>query len=332
MGKAVIFLVLIFGMNFNFYAQCSVNSFVEDNYTQYAKILALRVIQNDPSDPDYDNPFIPTARFTSYLEKLSAIYENPEGEPIIDLLFGDYSVNVNAEYNFWTPYKQIALGVDNSAPWLNDFLDTGISGDSTLDDLVSTYDFFIADHFTINNTTTIKLITTTEALNIPALQDEFLAVDFMTYAEPEVTLADRLNYDGTPYFINGEAVTVSDIIVDNNSYTFCLYAGDCFNGCIFSDCWVINVSEDCSTVTLGVSENSLNKFSVFPNPASDIIQIRGVTSEVSSTLIFSVTGRVVYSAISNSETIEISNLDSGMYFLQITSSEGNTQTQKFIKK
>jgi hypothetical protein len=58
---------------------------------------------------------------------------------------------------------------------------------------------------------------------------------------------------------------------------------------------------------------------------------QGVTSEVYSTLIYSVTGELMYSDISNSETINISTLPSGIYFLEISTSEGNKQLQKFIK-
>ena len=313
------------------FSQCEVSTFIVDNYTTYAKFLTLREIQANPADPDYDNPFIPLARLTPYLEKLTAIHDNPNNEPIIDLLFGDYSMNVNPEYMFRTPYNLMVLGVDNAAPWLDDFINTGISGDSSLDDLVSIYNFYISETTPLTNISIIYLVTTNDALNIPALEDEFLSVNFINITEPDVGIQDRFNYDGIPYFINNEPVEASDISVENNRYTFCLFAGDCPAGCLYSECWTAVVSEDCGTVTLSTSKTEFKKFTIHPNPGSDFIYIHGVTSEIKNTLIYSVAGQLMQSAPLNSETINISNLQSGIYFLEIITSEGNKQIQKFIK-
>ena len=312
-------------------AQCSVSAFIEDEYTQDAKFLALREIQSDPTDPDHNNPIIPLERITPYLEKLSAIYENPNSDPLIDQLFGDFSIDVNPEYTERTPYNTMRLVVDLSAPWLNDFIDTGISGNAALDDLVSTYGFFI-ESLLITSVAQLNLETTMDAINMIALEDEFLAIDFVDSSFADVNIQDRFNYDGITYSINNELVTTCDINVESNSYTFCLYSGDCPAGCLYAECWVVEVSEDCSIVTvLDVPTTSIGNFTIYPNPASDVIHIHGVTSPIKNTLIYSVTGQLMQSAPLNSETINISNLQSGIYFLEIITSEGNKQIQKFIK-
>jgi hypothetical protein len=52
----LILTILISGVSI---AQCSVNTFIQDNYEFDAKLLALRDILSDPMDPDHFNPFIP---------------------------------------------------------------------------------------------------------------------------------------------------------------------------------------------------------------------------------------------------------------------------------
>jgi len=331
MKKVILLMSILMCCATTSFSQCEVSTFIEDNYTTYAKFLALREIQGNPADPDHDNPLIPPARLTPYLEKLSAIYENPNNEPIIDLMFGDYSVNVSPEYVVRTPYNLVTLGIDNTAPWLDDFLNTGVSGNTELDNLMSTYGFYIEDYAVLGYTI-VWLVTDAGVFNILPLLDEFLAVDFIDISETNVSLLDRLNYDGIPYFINSEPVEVSDITIENNLYTFCLYAGDCPAGCIFAECWTFEVAPDCSTVVfLETSDTNTEKFAVYPNPASDFIHIHGVTSEIKSTLIYSVAGQLMQSAPLNSDKINISNLQSGIYFLEIITSEGNKQIQKFIK-
>jgi len=78
--------------------------------------------------------------------------------------------------------------------------------------------------------------------------------------------------------------------------------------------------------TVGIADCEIHQSTNF-----NIIDLHGVTSELNSTLIYSVTGNVLYSSRSNSETIDISNLSVGIYFLELSTSEGNTQIQKFIK-
>ena len=90
MKRNILFIGIFLCLNAVGLSQCSVNPFIESNYDLDAKFLALREILSDPSDPDYDNPFLPQARVTPYIEKLSAIYENPINEPIIDSLFNEF--------------------------------------------------------------------------------------------------------------------------------------------------------------------------------------------------------------------------------------------------
>jgi hypothetical protein len=334
MKQIVVFVGIMLCFTMVGLSQCSVNTFIEDNYELDAKLLALREILSDPSDPDYDNPFLPQARVIPYLEKLSAIYENPNNEPIIDSLFNEFQIHANSAYNFGTEYRGLNFSVDTNVSWVQTLKDTGMSGFPPLDNFFATYQLTVTDYIdlVITGVTHFTMTTGFDFLNIFAILDDLDAIEDINGAWDTIA-ANDLNYTGILYFLNGnEPVEVCDIIVDNDVYTFCLYAGDCLTGCLYSRCWTVEVAEDCSTVVLDTQETGLERFAVYPNPASDKIHIHGVTSEIETTLIYSVTGNLVYSEVSNSETIDISNLNSGIYFLEIITSEGNKQVQKFIKE
>ncbi len=69
-------------------------------------------------------------------------------------------------------------------------------------------------------------------------------------------------------------------------------------------------------------------FGVFPNPASNLITIK--TDKEFTAIVLDVFGKEVV-AKTNSNTIDISSLNSGIYFLRINS-EGNYFTKKIIKE
>jgi hypothetical protein len=75
-----------------------------------------------------------------------------------------------------------------------------------------------------------------------------------------------------------------------------------------------------------------DSFSVFPNPASEFIEIEGLDiTGVSNFTIFNTLGKKVSSSDSLlSNKVDVSNLNSGVYFISI-SNENRVQTLKFIK-
>jgi len=72
--------------------------------------------------------------------------------------------------------------------------------------------------------------------------------------------------------------------------------------------------------TVGIKENK-NTLAIYPNPANDLITING--EENSRFEIFNATGQVLVSGIltSNNESIDISNLSQGNYFVRCIGSE-----------
>ncbi len=92
----------------------------------------------------------------------------------------------------------------------------------------------------------------------------------------------------------------------------------------------ITVSVDFNSVISSTDQtsNQVESFKLFPNPANDWIKfnIKSV-----NTRIYDVTGRNVFSNSQGENEIDISNLNQGLYILQIQTIEGNLLSQKFLK-
>lgn len=89
-----------------------------------------------------------------------------------------------------------------------------------------------------------------------------------------------------------------------------------------------------TTSTLGVNSNLASQFSVFPNPATNVININNADNIlVNGVEIIDINGRTVKSAkfdgVSNAQ-INISDLATGMYMMNIASDKGTT-TKKIVK-
>jgi hypothetical protein len=328
----LILTILISGVSI---AQCSVNTFIQDNYEFDAKLLALRDILSDPMDPDHFNPFIPDARFTPYLEKLSAIYENPNNVPQITALFDDFQIHVNQEYNFPIEFETIAFSVDTNVSWVEDFKNTGISGVAALDQLISTYQFSLDNFWEFGSCScTIFFIKTDiEFLNLNAIIGDFNDISVLNYAEIYMDDIDlRFNYTGIPYSINNEPVTVADIIISDDIYTFTLYSGDCFAGCLYGISWQVEVSESCEVTFLSVPENSISEVSLYPNPVSEILYFQNLPPGDHSIKVYSLQGQLIKFNDFSSEEINVADLTAGVYFIEISTVDGSKEVLRFVKK
>jgi plastocyanin len=84
-----------------------------------------------------------------------------------------------------------------------------------------------------------------------------------------------------------------------------------------------------------ISNNiSSSSFSIYPNPANDLIFIETETSELFTMTIFNWSGQILMEyKINDNQTIDISDLSSGIYFYQIKNSDQTYVTaNKIIKE
>ncbi|WP_299886443.1 T9SS type A sorting domain-containing protein [uncultured Lacinutrix sp.] len=82
--------------------------------------------------------------------------------------------------------------------------------------------------------------------------------------------------------------------------------------------------------TLGTVDNELTGYSIFPNPAKNVVIIKGLENNLKSVEIYSISGQKVMTAVNNLETVNISALQSGVYFVKLSTEEAST-TIKLIK-
>ena len=81
--------------------------------------------------------------------------------------------------------------------------------------------------------------------------------------------------------------------------------------------------------TTNVGEVSASLLSIWPNPVSETLNLKGDMTQVQ---IYSIDGRLVMSLDKGFETINVSALATGSYLLKATLNDGSVTTQKFFKK
>lgn len=81
--------------------------------------------------------------------------------------------------------------------------------------------------------------------------------------------------------------------------------------------------------SLGINEENAEKFSVYPNPASDVLYISSTVSEPYTVTIFDSVGKQLFTQhVQNRQaTVDVSSLSSGLFFVEI-----RTKTAKTVQK
>ena len=77
---------------------------------------------------------------------------------------------------------------------------------------------------------------------------------------------------------------------------------------------------------VGLAEQPPNKLTLYPNPTTGILTIEGVEGIVS---VYDIYGRLVLT--SNTNTLDISNAATGIYFVRVLDEQGNVYSQKVVK-
>ncbi len=96
--------------------------------------------------------------------------------------------------------------------------------------------------------------------------------------------------------------------------------------------WEIDNIEVLGVMGTGIIDNKAKSVLAFPNPASDVINIK--SNAEGSLRIISITGEIVIenSMISGKNSIDISGLVGGLYFIETTNVEGQKSIGKFTVK
>ncbi len=81
---------------------------------------------------------------------------------------------------------------------------------------------------------------------------------------------------------------------------------------------------------LSVAENNKLKLAIYPNPVSEELFIASEGIVIEKISVYSISGNQVTEASVNVNSIDVSGLSEGLYFIEISSSEGKS-VQKFVK-
>lgn len=86
------------------------------------------------------------------------------------------------------------------------------------------------------------------------------------------------------------------------------------------------------TTNLAATETMKSKLSIYPNPTSDYFFIEGLKGEGISVELISIDGKLISKDVSNTKSIDVKNLPSGVYFVTVKQNGQKVFSQKIIKK
>lgn len=84
------------------------------------------------------------------------------------------------------------------------------------------------------------------------------------------------------------------------------------------------------TSSLGVDDNVVSKFYLYPNPTSGIIKVNSIV-EINRLEVYNNLGQVVIFELNN-DSVDISSLSIGLYYIKIEDVFGNSEIKKIVKK
>ena len=82
---------------------------------------------------------------------------------------------------------------------------------------------------------------------------------------------------------------------------------------------------------LSTSGFTLNNIAIYPNPVSDQLNIYSENVVIETVAIYSMNGKKVVEELTETNSIDVSTLSKGIYFIEVSSEYGKT-VKKFIKK
>ena len=137
------------------------------------------------------------------------------------------------------------------------------------------------------------------------------------------TKSDANAWSITAHYETGEGVVGESIAMGGNTYDWFQLLNQEGLYELNAECDILNVSDT----------NVKSKVGIYPNPAQDYFQYSDINGDkIVSTNIYSTNGSLVKTVNDSNSKINISELKSGVYIVQTKTSNGNTLTNKLIKK
>jgi len=308
---------------------CSYTNNVDSLLRESAENIVIKEIRLDSNHLYFDSVNIPNDEVEHVLGLISSIYEQSETEDFQEI-FSETKWHFNDDVGptLHTAGLFLTLSTDSNQNWM-DTLSQNItfSGNLVIDSLINLYSLESFNYYTFSNYKVISLKSNL-ALQYINLANIFQNVDSVieAYEENNFIMEGCFNNYTLTSSPVGDTLTFR---IENN---FSPYSSSSY--------WQYFVDTNCVATLIkksvgvcpavGIKEIN-NDVRIYPNPVKNYLFIDLENSSNISYSIFNVLGEKVldktYNSLQNIFQINVSNLEKGIYFIQL-----NNSIAKFVKE
>ena len=178
------------------------------------------------------------------------------------------------------------------------------------------------DVFRTNGSTIVDAYSNGNALPAQDASQDWDLVSNTVSGSNRTIVATRANNtgDSNDHIFNASAGSLSVIYAKGSSTNYAYHGG--------------NRGFTTLSVTLGISENKLLSFEMYPNPVRDVLNIQLQTgTDKAEVGVYDYTGRLVSTKTvsSNDSTLDVQNISKGIYIIRVATNS-KIGVQRFIKK
>ncbi|MCW3122407.1 MAG: hypothetical protein JWQ38_1899 [Flavipsychrobacter sp.] len=312
---------------------CTPDTFFTNHYENDIKDLAVKRIY-DLMSPDTVLIEIPPAYCDTIRNAMAPIF-NLNNLLEADSVFRRYCVH---SYPFGNIHTTIKVVIDPSYSWTAAWVGlTTVTGYADLDAFMSRYNYQVTGYSASYNEVTLS---PTRVLNDRSFVDSLKRFSGIT----DVYFSQRIG--GAPYGITYERGA-------ENKFIFLSAWGDCPSGCLNAKYWTYTTDDNCNVTLVSVTQHitaptphyatncypapvnvpaiaNAAAINVYPNPVNDQLYISIARGRYMLTNMLGQT--MQQGAIDANKAINVSEIPSGMYFLNVVDDIGRSYNSKLIKQ